>query len=100
MTARCCGWQCAVREGLTARERRPTFPSQAWERSSDGRGSCRAAGHLRYFRSWTSSSIAGTWTPLADSESNPSRCLHPSATGPYNTLPWRLGLLTQTNSSC
>lgn len=26
--------------------------------------------------------------------------LSPSATGPYNTLPWRLGLLTQTNSNC
>ncbi|CAK4453053.1 unnamed protein product [Aphanomyces euteiches] len=25
----------------------------------------------RYFRSWTSNSIAGTWTPLADTEANP-----------------------------
>jgi endo-1,4-beta-xylanase len=25
----------------------------------------------RYFRSWTSTSIAGTWTPLAASEGNP-----------------------------
>lgn len=25
----------------------------------------------RYFRSWTSGSIAGSWTPLAESESNP-----------------------------
>lgn len=24
----------------------------------------------------------------------------PSASGPYSQLPWRLGLLTQTNSSC
>jgi endo-1,4-beta-xylanase len=24
----------------------------------------------------------------------------PSASGPYNSLPWRLGLLTQTNSTC
>jgi len=24
----------------------------------------------------------------------------PAATDPYNMLPWRLGLLTQTNSSC
>ncbi|MEU1514985.1 non-reducing end alpha-L-arabinofuranosidase family hydrolase [Streptomyces sp. NPDC005811] len=96
----------------------------------------------RYFRSWTSGSIAGSWTPLAASEGNPfarannvsfpsgawSRdishgemiragydqtltipaCrfqylyqgLNPNAGGEYNLLPWRLGLLTQTNSTC
>jgi hypothetical protein len=96
----------------------------------------------RYFRSWTSTSIAGTWTPLAATESNPfarasnvtfpsgqwtrdishgemiragtdqtltiSPChmqylyqgMDPSAGGDYNSLPWRLGLLTQTNSTC
>lgn len=96
----------------------------------------------RYFRSWTTNSLTGTWTPLADSETNPfarsnnvtfdgtawtqdishgemiragvdqtltlNPCrlqflyqgLDPAASGPYNTLPWRLGLLTQTNSSC
>jgi Glycosyl hydrolase family 62/Cellulose binding domain len=96
----------------------------------------------RYFRSWTSSSIAGSFTPLAASESNPfarannvtfsgtawtrdishgemirasndqtltiSPCrmqylyqgLDPNAGGDYNSLPWRLGLLTQTNSTC
>lgn len=96
----------------------------------------------RYFRSWTSSSITGSWTPLAASESNPfarannvtfsgtawtrdishgemvrasndqtltiSACrmqyiyqgLDPNAGGDYNSLPWRLGLLTQTNSTC
>jgi len=96
----------------------------------------------RYFRSWTSSSIAGTWTPLAATESNPfarsnnvtfsgtawtrdishgeairagvdqtltlNPCgmrylyqgLDPAAGGDYNSLPWRLGLLTQTNSTC
>jgi hypothetical protein len=96
----------------------------------------------RYFRSWTSSSIAGTWNPLAASESNPfarasnvtfsgtawtrdishgemiragvdqtltiSPChmryvyqgRDPNATGSYNSLPWRLGLLTQSGSTC
>lgn len=90
----------------------------------------------------TSLSIAGTWTPLADTEANPfarstnvtfdgtpwtqdishgemlrdgvdqtltiDPCrlrylyqgMDPAASGPYNTLPWRLGLLTQTNSPC
>jgi Glycosyl hydrolase family 62/Cellulose binding domain len=96
----------------------------------------------RWFRSWTSGSIAGSWTPLAATESNPfarannvtfpagawtrdishgemirvgtdqtltiSPCnmryvyqgLDPGAGGDYNSLPWRLGLLTQTNSTC
>ena len=96
----------------------------------------------RYFRSWTSGSIAGSWTPLAASENNPfarasntafpagawtkdishgemiragndqtltiNPCqlqylyqgMNPNAGGDYNTLPWRLGLLTQTNSTC
>lgn len=96
----------------------------------------------RYFRSWTASSLAGSWTPLAASESTPfarannvtfpagawtrdishgemiraghdqtlsiNSCrlqylyqgLNPNASGDYNSLPWRLGLLTQTNSAC
>lgn len=95
----------------------------------------------RYFRSWTSTSIAGPWTPLADSNANPfaaasnvsfpggawtrdishgemiragvsqrmeiNPCnmrylyqgMDPNASGDYNNLPWRLGLLTQTNTS-
>ncbi|MDT7789842.1 MAG: endo,4-beta-xylanase [Pseudonocardiales bacterium] len=96
----------------------------------------------RYFRSWTSSSISGPWTALADTESAPlagaanvtfpagawsrdishgemirsgrdqtlsispcgMRYLYqgrdPNSGGDYNSLPWRLGLLTQTNSPC
>lgn len=91
----------------------------------------------RYFRSWTSPSIDGTWTGLADTEANPfarsnnvifqgtpwtksishgevirtnvdqtltiPSCnlrylyqgLDPNATGDYNSLQWKLGLLTQ-----
>jgi hypothetical protein len=96
----------------------------------------------RYFRSWTTTSLSGKWTPLADSQNNPfarsnnvafsgtpwtksishgelvrtnvdqtmtvSPCklrylyqgLNPTATGTYDGLPWKLGLLTQTNSAC
>lgn len=96
----------------------------------------------RYFRSWTSSSIDGTFRPPAASESNPfakaskvafaggqwtkdvshgemlcachDRTLpvtpcrlqypyqgwNPPAGGDYNSLPWRLGLLTQKNFLC
>ncbi|MBV9380203.1 MAG: cellulose binding domain-containing protein [Streptosporangiaceae bacterium] len=96
----------------------------------------------RYFTSYTSNAIDGTWTSLASTQSNPfarwsnttfsgtpwtqdissgemirsgydqtltiSPCRiqylyqghDPSASGSYNSLPWRLGLLTQTNSTC
>lgn len=96
----------------------------------------------RYFRSWTAPGLAGSWTQLAASESNPfarannisfpagawtrdvshgemiragydqtltiPACrlqylyqgLNPGAGGDYNLLPWRLALLTQTNSTC
>lgn len=96
----------------------------------------------RWFRSWTSTSLTGTWTPLAAEENNPfarhnnvtfpagawtrdishgelvrasndqtltiNPCglqfvyqgQDPSADGDYGRLPWRMGLLTQTNSPC
>jgi len=98
----------------------------------------------RYFRSWTSTGLTETWTPLAATEQNPflgqanvvfangnawtksfshgevirtsvdqtmtiSPCklrflyqgINPALnTGDYNSLPWRLALVTQTNSAC
>ncbi len=98
-------------------------------------------GH-RLFHSWTSTSLTGTWTPLAATQTNPfaaasnvtfagtpwtrdissgeairsnydqtvtlSPChlqylyqgVDPSSTASYSLLPWRIGLLTQTNSTC
>ncbi|KAH6901021.1 glycosyl hydrolase family 62 protein [Coprinopsis sp. MPI-PUGE-AT-0042] len=100
----------------------------------------------RYFRSWTSTDIAGPWSPLSDTEENPlarfnnvkfkegkawtqdishgemirkgidqklqiDPCnlryiyqgIDPAINKSqveYNSLPWRLSLLTQTNSKC
>ncbi|KAF4625738.1 hypothetical protein G7Y89_g12426 [Cudoniella acicularis] len=96
----------------------------------------------RYFRSWTSTSLSGTWIALADSQTNPfarsnnvvfsgtawtksishgemvrtqpdqtmtiAPCdlrflyqgVDPSSSASYNTLPWKLGLITQTNQAC
>ena len=98
-------------------------------------------GH-RYFTSYTSPSLAGTWTSLASTEANPfarwsnttfsgtpwtqdissgemirsgydqtltiSPCKiqylyqgdAPGTYSNYNAIPWRIGMLTQTNSAC
>lgn len=96
----------------------------------------------RWYRSFTSNSLAGTWTPHLATESNPfarsntvtfsgsawtrdfshgeliragndqtvplNPCRlqflyqgqDPNASGDYIRLPWRMGLLTQSNSTC
>jgi Glycosyl hydrolase family 62/Ricin-type beta-trefoil lectin domain-like len=96
----------------------------------------------RWYRSFTSGSLTGSWTPHLATESNPfarsnnvtfsgtawtrdfshgeliragndqtvplNRCrlqlvyqgMDPNAGGDYIALPWRMGLLTQTNSTC
>ncbi|HEY3869085.1 MAG TPA: non-reducing end alpha-L-arabinofuranosidase family hydrolase [Actinocrinis sp.] len=96
----------------------------------------------RYFTSYTASSLQGTWSPLANTQSDPfaaasnvtfsgtawtqdissgeavrsgydqtdtiSPCNlqyvyqghDPSSTVSYNLLPWRIGMLTQTNPGC
>ncbi|KAE8161892.1 glycosyl hydrolase family 62-domain-containing protein [Aspergillus tamarii] len=67
-----------------------------------------------YFRSWTSASLSGAWTSLADTEVLPfvrsNNVIHgemirtngvdPNATGDYTAMPWKLGILTQANCGC
>ena len=103
-----------------------------------------ASSGQRLFHSWTSTSLTGTWSPWAATDTNPflgspnvgypsgtstwtqdfssgeairsgydqnvtlSPChlqylyqgKDPSANQSYNLLPWRIGLATQTNSTC
>jgi hypothetical protein len=96
----------------------------------------------REFKAYTANALNGSWTPLADTDSNPFMAANnvsfsgtawsqdfssgemiragydqtltispckiqylyqghdPSANQSYNLLPWRLGLATQTNSTC
>ncbi|MGI5373531.1 non-reducing end alpha-L-arabinofuranosidase family hydrolase [Streptomyces sp. CA-251387] len=66
----------------------------------------------RYFRAWTADSLGGAWTPLArdgvDQTLTINPCglqflyqgMAPASSGDYSQLPWRLALVTQTNSSC
>jgi endo-1,4-beta-xylanase len=100
---------------------------------------CIGSNGRRYFRSWSATSLTGTWSTLAATQANPfagtSNVVFPSgawtqdishgeavrttvdqsmtlspcgmqylyqgeapnASGDYNTLPWKLALLTQTN---
>ncbi|KAJ7588868.1 putative alpha-L-arabinofuranosidase precursor [Mycena floridula] len=103
---------------------------------------CIGTDGRRYFRSWTSTTLTGSWTPFTATQSNPfagavnvaftgtawskdishgemirtnvdqtmtiSPCnmryfyqgISPTASGSYNELPWKLALLTATNSPC
>jgi len=103
---------------------------------------CIGTDGRRYFRSWTSTSLTGSWSTYAATMTNPfagaanvafngtpwtkdishgemirtivdqtmtitpcnMRYLYqgiaPTATGDYNALPWRLALLTATDSPC
>jgi hypothetical protein len=105
-------------------------------------GEGESGGGVRYFKSWTATDLAGSWTPLDVSQDDPfmgaanvafpngawttsishgemirsqvdqtlslAPCglrflyqgIDPTAQASYNSLPWKLALLTQTGSSC
>jgi len=105
-------------------------------------GAGESGGGVRYFKSWTSTDLAGSWTPQHVSQEDPfmgaanvvfpggawstsishgemirsevdqslslKPCglmflyqgIDPTAQADYNSLPWKLALLTQNGSSC
>ncbi|KAJ7764159.1 putative alpha-L-arabinofuranosidase [Mycena maculata] len=81
---------------------------------------CIGTNGCRYFRSWTSTSLTGTWSIYAATMTNPfagaanimftgtpwtdnishGEMIRTNAPTDYNVLPWCIALLTATNSLC
>ncbi|MFM9696931.1 non-reducing end alpha-L-arabinofuranosidase family hydrolase [Streptomyces europaeiscabiei] len=129
------------RRGRPERTSSPPAPPCRFSTASSTASSPRTRGRRRY-RSFTSGSLGGSWTPHPATEPSPcarsdnvtfsgpawtrdfshgellragddqtvplNPCqsqflyqgMHPNAGGDRISLPWRMGLLTQTNSTC